>query len=94
MKYSMSQIYLLGAAVLFLAGAIFMLVNTFADESWAFWTGLAFAIVAAAIWGMHFYEARKDITKKLADSSYSDTGDNKMEHGKKTKTTKTETSEN
>lgn len=69
MKYSKQQIYTIAAAALFLVGAIFMLVNTFADESWAFWVGLSFAIIAAAVYVMLVIENRKLITKKLNDTT-------------------------
>jgi len=78
MKYSLSQIYQIVASVLFLIGAVFMLVNTFADQQWAFWTGLAFALVALGLYVALIFENRRVITKKLTDSSYSDTGDNKI----------------
>ena len=87
MKYSLQQIEQLAAAVLFLIGAIFMLVDTFADQSWAFWTGLGFAVAATILYIFIIIENQKNIRKKLTDPSYSDNPDNKMEHeNEKTKT--------
>jgi protein-S-isoprenylcysteine O-methyltransferase Ste14 len=82
MKFSVAQILQVVTAALFLVGAIFMLVNTFADELWAFWTGLAFAVVAAAGYILLMIENRKRIFEKLRNSSYSDKGPNSIGHEK------------
>ena len=92
-KFSIGQIYQITAAVLFLIGAIFMLVNTFADEPWAFWLGLGFALIAAVFYILLGIDTRKNILKKVTDSSYSDKSDNMIEH-EKTTTTQTKTTEN
>jgi len=82
MKYSKQQIYQLSAAALFLIGAVFMLVNTFTEETWAFWVGLGFAIVAAGAYILLIVENRKLFTKKMTDPSYSDKSTNTNEHEK------------
>jgi len=69
MKYSKQQIYTITAAALFLVGAIFMLVNTFADLKWAFWVGLGFAVVAGTVYILLVIENRKEISKKLASTA-------------------------
>jgi len=66
MKYSKQQIYTIAASALFLVGAIFMLINTFADLKWAFWVGLGFAVVAGTVYILLVIENRKEISKKLA----------------------------
>ena len=72
MKYSKQQTYTILAATLFLIGAIFMLVNTFAQQPWAFWTGLAFAVAAAGVYGFLILENRRIISRKLADTAPSE----------------------
>jgi len=67
-KYTRAQVYTLVAATLFLLGAIFMLVNTFADVSWAFWVGLGFAVVASGFYIFLVIENKKVVTKKLTDT--------------------------
>jgi len=71
-----------------------MLVNTFADQPWSFWTGLGFALAAAALYILMVVEHRKEISKKLTDPSYSDKKDNSIEHGKNVQSTKSKTPEN
>ena len=93
MKYSRLQIFQIVAAGLFLVGAIFMLVHTFADEPWSFWVGLGFAVVAAVFYLLIALENRGVIKKKLNESSYPDKTDNSIEH-EKTQNAKIETAEN
>jgi Ca2+/Na+ antiporter len=93
MKYTKQQIIQVTAAVLFLIGAIFMLVNTFADQAWSFWTGLGFAVVAAAVYIYMFVENRKLFSKKLTESSYSDKSNNTIEHEKNVQNPKNQTPE-
>lgn len=81
-KFSIAQILQVITAALFLIGAIFMLINTFADKLWAFWTGLAFAVVAATAYVLLILENRRQIFTKLKDSSYSDKAANKIGHEK------------
>ena len=70
MKYSRQQIYTISAAVLFLFGAVFMLINTFAPvkQSWAFIVGCVFAVLAAVVYILLVVENRKNISKKLTDT--------------------------
>ena len=65
MKYSKGQIYTLIAACLFVVGAIFMLVNTFADAMWALLVGIGFAAVATVFYVLTVTENKKEIAKKL-----------------------------
>jgi len=68
MKYSLQQIYNVISAVLFLIGAIFMLVNTFTpDQGWSLWVGLGFAIVATVMYVLLLLENRKATIKKLEE---------------------------
>jgi drug/metabolite transporter (DMT)-like permease len=64
-KLTLQQILTITSAILFLIGAIFMLVQTFADQSWAFWVGLGFAVAATACYIYLIFENRKLINKKL-----------------------------
>jgi len=48
--YKREQYFTLVAAVLFLIGAVFMLINTFAAQEWALWVGLGFAIASALLY--------------------------------------------
>ena len=79
-KFSISQIFQFITAALFLVGAIFMLVNTFADKKWAFWVGLGFAVAAAVCYTLLILENRKKIFKNI--SSYSDKTSNSIGHEK------------
>jgi len=68
MKYSLQQIYNVISAVLFLIGAIFMLVNTFTpDQGWSLWVGLGLAIVATVMYVLLLLENRKATIKKLEE---------------------------
>ena len=48
--YKREQTFTIIAAVLFLIGAVFMLVNAFGNQEWALWVGLAFAIASALLY--------------------------------------------
>ena len=48
--YKREQVFTIIAAVLFLIGAVFMLVNTFGSQGWALWVGLAFALMSALLY--------------------------------------------
>ena len=56
-KYSFDQWVIIIATGLFLAGAVLMIINVFAAQAWALWSGFALAIVASALviwaWVMH-----------------------------------------
>jgi|GEM_PF-1928227 len=71
--FTRSQIYLCVCATLYLVGAIFMLVNTFADSVWAFWVGLAIAVIATVFYVLMVFEDRKKM-------SYSDETKNNNGH--------------
>jgi hypothetical protein len=71
-KYSKQQIYLITSAVLYLVGAVFMLVNAFAGAVWAFWVGLVFAVVATVFYIL---------------MAYFDKMQNRIEHGKQSTNT-------
>ena len=68
MKCSKSQIYILVAAGLFIIGAVFMLINTFANIAWALWTGLGVAIAATVFYILVVIENRKETKKNLEDT--------------------------
>ena len=82
MKYTTQQIYQITAAVLFLIGAIFMLVSTFGGYTWSFGVGGGFALLATVFYVLMFFENKKNLSKKLTDPSYSDNKNNMMEHEK------------
>ena len=82
MRYSKQQIYQISAAVLFLIGAIFLLITTFSEYTWAFWVGLGITLIASAFYILVWIENRKNITKKLTEPSYSDKPANKDSHEK------------
>ena len=48
--YKREQCFMIVAAVLFLVGAVFMLINTFGNQEWALWTGLVFAVASALLY--------------------------------------------
>jgi len=48
--YKREQTFTVLAAVLFLIGAVFMLINTFGNQLWALWVGLAFAVASGLIY--------------------------------------------
>jgi len=52
-KYTFDQWIIIIAAGLFMVGAVLMIVNVFGAQTWALWSGFAFAIIASAlvIWG-------------------------------------------
>ena len=80
MKYSIKEILQISAATLFLCGAIFMLVNTFADQIWAFWVGLGFALMALGVYVALVIKERKLIFQKI--SAYSAKKSSTNEHDK------------
>jgi len=69
MKYNKVQILQIIAAAIFLVGAIFMLIQTFTDEQWAFYVGLSLALVAGSLYVWILVENRRTMNKKL---TYSD----------------------
>jgi len=70
MNFSKQQLDTLGAAAVFLVAAIFMLVNTFAENAtWAFWVGLGLTAVAVAVYVLLVVENRKLIAQKLRDTT-------------------------
>ena len=56
-KYTFDQWIVIISAVLFLVGAVLMIVNVFGAQAWALWIGFGFAIVASGLviwaWIMH-----------------------------------------
>lgn len=46
------------AAVIFITGAVFMLVNVFGVDIWAFWTGFGLALVATTILITSYFDNR------------------------------------
>ena len=82
MKYSKQQIYQVASAGLFLVGAVFLLVHTFADQTWSLWLGLVFAVAASCAYFLVVWENKKTVNKKLTDASYSDNDTNTNSHEK------------
>lgn len=52
MAQKKEECFLIVAASLFLAGAVFMLVNTFGTQEWALWVGLACAVCAVLVYAI------------------------------------------
>ena len=48
--YKREQYFMIIAAVLFLAGAVFLLINIFGNQTWALWVGLGFAIASTLLY--------------------------------------------
>ena len=48
--YKREEYFTVVAAILFLIGAVFMLINTFGNQEWALWVGLGFAITSAMLY--------------------------------------------
>lgn len=46
MSYGKEQWFMITAVVLFVVGAIFMLISVFAAAQWALWVGFAFSVLA------------------------------------------------
>lgn len=70
MKCSRQQIYTVISAVLFLIGAVFMLINTFVEDAvWAFWVGLCLAVLATSVYVLLVLENRKVISKKIENTA-------------------------
>lgn len=67
-KLNKNQICTIISAVLFLIGAIFMLVYTFGDQDWAIWTGLILAVLATGIYILVVVEQRKAVSKNLTET--------------------------
>lgn len=67
MSYDKEQWFMITAVVLFLVGAVFMLIGVFAGEVWALWTGFAFAVLAMVVYTIVVYEQRK-FSKKFTPS--------------------------
>ena len=66
------------AASLFLVGAVFMLINTFADQTWALWVALCFCVASVALYGaikiQHFrfnkkYTAKESEIKAIVEGA-------------------------
>jgi len=63
-KLSLDQTLVIVAAVVFLLGAVVMLVNVFLGQSWAFWVSLCMVFVASALVMTGLSVARKKDTQK------------------------------
>jgi len=65
--YKREQTFTVVAAVLFLVGAVFMLINTFGNQLWALWVGLAFAVASVALYALiriQHYQFKKRYSAK------------------------------
>jgi membrane protein YdbS with pleckstrin-like domain len=76
--YKSERIFTIVAAALFLVGAVFMLINIFAAQEWAFGVGLVLAITSAVLYILiqiqHIrfkrkYTANESELKALAEES-------------------------
>ena len=66
--YSTDQWFVIAAAIVFLIGAIFMLINTFGGIEWAFFVGIAAIVIASGLMiASHFLF--KNNQKKVESSS-------------------------
>ncbi|MCL2755715.1 MAG: hypothetical protein FWE45_01535 [Firmicutes bacterium] len=63
-RYSIDQIIILVSAILFLAGGVFMLINVFAGQGWAFGVGLGLVVVASALVVISEVQRRKNEPKE------------------------------
>ena len=69
MKYSLDQWLTILAALIFLVGGAFMLVNVFGGETWAFIVGISLAVVASLVMGGAMLYTRQRVKKNLAASA-------------------------
>ncbi|MCL2587196.1 MAG: hypothetical protein FWE31_03055 [Firmicutes bacterium] len=69
LKYSKEQIITISSALVFLVGAIFMLINVFGGHTWSFAVGLGLAVCASllAVWA--YYINRKAVADSLEKSA-------------------------
>ena len=72
MKISLVQILTVGAALVFLVGGIFMLINVFAGYRWGFWVGLGLALVACALAGIAYFENKRTVTSAVPEGNDAD----------------------
>jgi len=68
-NYSKEQILTMASAIVFLVGAIFMLVNVFGGHTWSFIVGLSFAVVASllAVWAYFINKKSPGLDKTEQD---------------------------
>jgi len=50
--YKREQYFMVVAAVLFLIGAVFMLINVFGVQEWALWVGLGFGVASVLLFAL------------------------------------------
>lgn len=48
--YKREQTFMIVAAVLFLVGAVFMLINTFGNQEWALWVAICFCVASVSLY--------------------------------------------
>lgn len=68
-KYSKDQLLTLASAVIFLVGAVFMLVNVFGGHDWSFIVGLVMAVLASGLAVLAYYINKKQVRENLEAST-------------------------
>jgi len=68
-KYTRDQWLTILAATIFLIGAVFMLVNVFAAQTWALAVGLGLAIVASLIMLLAMIDNKKRVKANMKDTT-------------------------
>ena len=75
-KYSRDQWIIIAAALVFLTGAVFMLLYVFAAIQWAFIVGLSLALLASALMVWGGLDARKRVQANLNATAKQEQEDN------------------
>ena len=70
-KYTKDQIITVSSAIVFLVGAVFMLVNVFGGHTWSFIVGLSLAVVASLLAGWAYFLNRKNVKSNLETTNSS-----------------------
>ena len=71
-KYSKDQILTVASALVFLIGAVFMLVNVFGGYAWSFIVGLSLAVVASALAVWAYYINKRAVAANLTNTKKDD----------------------
>ena len=81
-KYSRDQWLVVAAAVVFLIGGVFMLINVFGGEEWAMWVGLGLAFLACALMVWGGLDARKRVQGNMQATVPTNANDLETAEGK------------
>jgi len=75
MRYTRDQWLTIAAAVAFLIGGVFMLVNVFGGQEWAFFVGLGIAVAATILMILGWLDNRRRVAANLvATAPQNDSG--------------------